>query len=74
MRNCYRCSHYVYYKTVKEDAHPPEKIKDLYYGPDYSFTIDDIIGTADKYGGVVTEATNEDVVNLITLRILLSPR
>tara|TARA_A200000159_G_scaffold78308_1_gene72616 strand:- start:1778 stop:3571 length:1794 start_codon:yes stop_codon:yes gene_type:complete len=66
-------AYYVHYKTVKEEnAQVPEKINDLYYGPDYSFTVDEIIGTADKYGGVVTEVTNEDVVNLITSENIVS--
>ena len=48
------------------NASAPQKIDDLYYGPDYNFTTDEIISTSDKYGGVVSEATNQTVIDLIT--------
>jgi carbamoyltransferase len=38
----------------------------LYLGPKYTYDINSIIDTADKYGGEVTEAKDEDIVGLIT--------
>jgi len=59
---------YVYYKTQegKENVPLPAQINDLYYGPDHTYSLDEIIDTADKYEGVVSDATNEDVISLIT--------
>jgi carbamoyltransferase len=44
----------------------------LYLGPKYDYSDDDIMSTADKYGATVTDATNEDVVELITSRNIVT--
>jgi len=38
----------------------------LYLGPSYSYSTEDIIDAADKFGGTVSEATDEDIIDLIT--------
>jgi carbamoyltransferase len=38
----------------------------LYLGPKYSYSIDEIIDAADKYGAEVTEGSDQDVIDLIT--------
>lgn len=63
---------YTYYRTQEPKTHGGEKlplpprINNLYYGPKYTYELDQIIDTADKYGGVVSDATNQDVIDLIT--------
>ena len=61
-----------YYQNHAPEDVTPQKINDLYYGPDYDFSLTEIIDTADKYGGVVSDATNEDVVELITNENIVS--
>lgn len=58
---------YVYYKTQegKELSLPP-RIKDLYHGPDHSYELNEIIDTADKYSGTVSDVNDKDVIDLIT--------
>jgi carbamoyltransferase len=37
----------------------------VYHGPVYNFTDDEITATAEKYNGTVSDATHEDVINLM---------
>jgi carbamoyltransferase len=53
-----------HYHTTK-DSTVREPIKDIYFGFEYSYTTEDIVDTADKYGGIVSEASNQDVIDLI---------
>ena len=62
----------TYYQNHAPEDVTPQKINDLYYGPDYDLSLTQIIDTADKYGGVVSDATNEDVVELITNENIVS--
>lgn len=62
---------YVYYK-VNDNVILPERINDLYYGLDHTYSLDEIIDTADKYSGVVSNASNEDVINLITSKNIVA--
>jgi carbamoyltransferase len=58
---------FVYYKTVEDNS--PElkpQINNLYYGLDYYYETDEIVDTADKYGGIVSDASYKDVIDLIT--------
>lgn len=66
---------YVYYQSMvgmKKEVTLPPRITDLYHGPDYNYTIEEIIDTADKYGGVVSDAQNQDVINLISKENIVS--
>lgn len=57
----------VYYQSLTdEEPTVPPRITDLYYGPDYNYTIEQIIDIADKYSGTVTDAENKDVIDLIS--------
>tara|TARA_B000000565_G_scaffold234011_1_gene194151 strand:- start:81 stop:1901 length:1821 start_codon:yes stop_codon:yes gene_type:complete len=60
---------YIYYKTLQpfqvEDALKPQ-INTLYLGPEYNYSLDDIVDVSDKYNGVVNYANHEDVIKLIT--------
>ena len=65
----------AHYDLMQEQGIEPElpaQITDLYHGISYDYTLNQIIETADKYGGVVSEATNEDIVNLITSENIVS--
>tara|TARA_A100001234_G_scaffold78602_1_gene69567 strand:+ start:4130 stop:5959 length:1830 start_codon:yes stop_codon:yes gene_type:complete len=55
-----------WHHTVTRDSKIRPYAESLYLGPEYNYSTNDIIDTADKYGGVVSEATNEDVIDLIT--------
>ena len=60
--------------TALKDEEPtvPPRITDLYYGPDYNYTIEQIIDIADKYSGTVTDAENKDVIDLISNENIVS--
>jgi carbamoyltransferase len=63
----------VYYQSLKdEEPTVPPRITDLYYGPDYNYTIEQIIDIADKYSGTVTDAENKDVIDLISNENIVS--
>ena len=56
----------AYYK-MSEKNEIRGHVKDLYDGPEYTYTKDEILKIADKYNASrVFEATNKDVVDLIT--------
>jgi carbamoyltransferase len=56
----------VYHKTT-EDSKVRPCITDLYTGPTYMYTLDDILETCKKYNATkVIEATHADIVKLIT--------
>jgi carbamoyltransferase len=58
-------AYYVYYKTTN-DMNIKSKINDLYYGPSYSYSKEQILETANRYNAdSVQEATHEDVIELI---------
>lgn len=57
--------HYTTGSTEKSPA-------DIYLGPQYNYTNDDIQSLADQYGAEVTDAVNEDVIDLITNRNIVS--
>jgi carbamoyltransferase len=64
---------YVHYQlNGKEQTTVPSRITDLYYGPDHNYTIEQIIDTADKYSGIVSDANNDDVINLISNENIVS--
>jgi carbamoyltransferase len=58
-------AYYVYYKLTN-DMTVRNRIVDLYYGPSYSYTKEQILDTANRYGAdAITNATYDDVVDLI---------
>ena len=57
--------HYISGSTEKSSA-------DIYLGPQYNYTNDDIQSLAEQYGAEVTDAVNEDVIDLITNRNIVS--
>jgi len=58
---------YLQYYRTTNDNKIREPLKTLYSGPIYTYTIEDIVDIADKYGADrVFEASNEDVVELIS--------
>ena len=55
-----------YHRVTNDDKVKPV-IKNLYTGPVHTYTVDEIVDIADKYGADrVFEATDDDVVELIT--------
>ena len=44
----------------------------LYLGPAYCYSDEEILETAEKYGATVSDATNEDVVELISARNIVT--
>ena len=54
------------YHRVTKDAKVRNFAESLYLGPQHEYSTEQIIDTADKYGGIVEEADDEKVVDLIT--------
>ena len=58
---------YLQYYRTTSDKKVKEPVKTLYSGPVHTYTIEQVIDIADKYGADrVFEANNEDVVELIS--------
>lgn len=58
---------YLQYYRTTNDKKVKEPVKTLYSGPVHTYTIEQVIDIADKYGADrVFEANNEDVVELIS--------
>ena len=57
---------------VTQDDKPRKQINTLYHGFEYSFSTEEIVETADKYQGVVSEATDETVIDLITSKNIVA--
>ena len=56
----------LWHHRINKDRtiHPP--IKDLYTGPEYNHTTEEINAVGDKYGATISDVTHADVVKLIT--------
>lgn len=54
--------------TKSKDKHPSE----IYLGPEYTYTDADIEETANRYSAEVSNATHEDVVNLMTSKNIVA--
>ena len=55
------------YWHARTDDETNRKLDSLYLGPDYKYTLDDIAVAVTKYeDAVMTDATDQDVVNLMT--------
>ena len=54
----------LYFHTVHESD--MRRSRDIYLGPVYNYTEDQIISLADQYNGLVSDATDDDVVDLMT--------
>jgi carbamoyltransferase len=53
-----------YYNTY--ESNKKLNARDIYLGPEYNYSAEDIDGLAEKYGGTVKYATHTDIINLIT--------
>ena len=56
----------LHYHRVTNDTNVRPYAESLYLGQQYNYETDEIITTADKYAGEVSEQTNEGVIELIT--------
>ena len=56
----------LHYHRVTNDATVRPYAESLYLGQQYHYDTEEIIDTSDKYGGEVSEASNQDVIDLIT--------
>jgi carbamoyltransferase len=56
----------LHYHRVSGDKKVREFGESLYLGPQHHYSTEQIVDTADKYGGEVVEATDEYVIDLIT--------
>ena len=52
-----------YYNTQKSEMRRP---REIYLGPQYHYNEDEILDLASKYNGIVSDATHDDVVELMT--------
>ena len=56
----------LWHHRINKDSTVHKPIKDLYTGPEHTYTAEDIDVISEKYGGMVTDTTDADVVKLIT--------
>lgn len=54
----------MYYHSISQSE--MRRPREIYLGPQYNYTNDDINSLAEQYNGIVSDATDEDVVNLMT--------
>ena len=54
----------MYYHSISQSE--MKRPREIYLGPQYNYTDDDINSLAEQYNGIVSDATDEDVVNLMT--------
>ena len=55
-----------------EDETKKRQTQTLYLGPHHNYTTEDVVSKAEKAGVEITDATHEDVVNLITERNIVT--
>lgn len=60
------------YRSVTKDHRIDDRIETVYFGPEYNITEDEINSLAEAYNAEVTDATHEDVVNLITSKNIVT--
>ena len=63
---------YFWHHWINKDETRRERITNLYFGPEYNYSTDDIIKAADKYGAEVSDADDETVVDLITSKNIVA--
>ena len=62
----------MFYKGLKVDNVKFSRQDSLYLGPSYSYTNEEINRLAEQYGGVVTSATHDTLVDLITSKNIVA--
>ena len=62
----------LWYYTTTNDNNVRVREDNVYLGPVHTYTDDDILKVAEKYNAEVTDATQEDVVKLITDRNIVT--
>lgn len=62
----------IWHYNVTNETTARPRADNVYLGPVYNYTLDDINKTAEKYGATVSDASHEDVVNLITSKNIVA--
>lgn len=60
------------YHSDSRDIETRPRQDNVYLGPEYQYTIKDILEVSSRYNGIVTDATHNDVVDLITSKNIVS--
>ena len=60
------------YRSITKDMTVHPQATDVYLGPDWKISIDDVQNAAQMFNGEVMDATNEDIVDLITNRNIVT--
>ena len=63
---------YIWYHTITSDTNVRSRANDVYLGPKYNYTDEEILTIVKKYNAEITDATHEDVVDLITNRNIVT--
>ena len=63
---------YTWYHVVTQDATVRNRADNVYLGPQYNYTDAEILKIVKKYNAEIIDATNEDVVKLITDRNIVT--
>lgn len=56
----------LWYHNITKDTNVRPREDDVYLGPTYEYTTSDINNIAEKYNATVSDATHEDVIELMT--------
>ena len=56
----------LWYHNIAKDTNVRPREDDVYLGPTYEYTTSDINNIAEKYNATVSDATHEDVIELMT--------
>jgi carbamoyltransferase len=62
----------LYHHTVTKDATVRPREDNVYLGPMHNYSVDDINNVAEKYNAVVSDATHEDIVELMTSKNIVA--
>jgi carbamoyltransferase len=62
----------LYHHTVTKDATVRPREDNVYLGPIHNYSVDDINNVAEKYNAVVSDATHEDIVELMTSKNIVA--
>ena len=63
---------YLCYHTVTKDTNVRNRANNVYLGPVYNYTDEQILKVVERYNAEITDATNEDIVKLITDRNIVT--
>jgi carbamoyltransferase len=62
----------LYHHTVTKDTTVRPREDNVYLGPIHNYSVDDINNVAEKYNAVVSDATHEDIVELMTSKNIVA--